>query len=83
MSQNVDQRSEDITDSRKDNKVKLKMAMHIVHKKSGVGVCVCERERERGQTGRPTATLRSEILLIPALKFTPSLNVSFGFSRLP
>ena len=47
MSQNVDQRSEDITDSRKDNKVKLKMAMHIVHKKSGVGVCVCVRERER------------------------------------
>ena len=46
MSQNVDQRSEHSTDSRKDNKVKLKMAMHIVHKKSGVGVCVRERERE-------------------------------------
>ena len=33
-------------------KVKLKMAMHIVHKKSGVGVCVWERERER--TNRET-----------------------------
>lgn len=36
MSQNVDQHSEHIRDSRKDNKVKLKMTMHIVHKKSGM-----------------------------------------------
>jgi hypothetical protein len=42
-----------------------------------------ERERERGQTGRPTAMLRREILLIPAVSFTLSLNVSFGNSKLP
>jgi len=42
---------------------------------------VTEKERER--TGSPTATLRREILLTPALSFTPSLNVSLGNSKLP
>lgn len=41
------------------------------------------REREREQTGRPTAMLRREILLIPAPSFTLLLNVSFGNSKLP
>jgi len=41
----------------------------------------CDRERER--TGSPTATLRREILLTPALSFTPSLNVSLGKFKLP
>jgi hypothetical protein len=62
--------------------------MEIV-RKSDVSLHVCEwvrereRERERGQTGRPTAMLRREILLIPAVSFTLSLNVSFGNSKLP
>ena len=40
---------------------------------------VCEWER----TGRPTAMLRREILLTPALKLTPWLKVNFGKSKLP
>ena len=42
-----------------------------------------EREREREQTGSPTATLRREILLTPALSLTLSLKVSLGASKLP
>jgi len=37
----------------------------------------------RKQTGSPTATLRREILLTPALSFTLSLKVSLGKSTLP
>lgn len=39
--------------------------------------------RNRAHTGSPTAMLRSEILFVPALIFTPSPNDIFGFSRLP
>lgn len=41
------------------------------------------QERERERTGSPTATLRREILLTPALSLTPSLKVSLGASKLP
>jgi len=42
-----------------------------------------EREGQREQTGSPTATLKREILLTPALSLTPSLKVSLGACKLP
>jgi len=49
-------------------------------------VCTCSvhtREGQREQTGSPTATLKREILLTPALSLTLSLKVSLGDSKLP
>lgn len=88
MSQNVDQHSEFELDSPEKNVVNFTMPLRLFREKrtplsEGVHVRERERERERGQTGRPTATLRSEILLTPALRFTLLLNVSFGNSKLP
>jgi len=45
--------------------------------------CPQKREGHREQTGRPTATLKREILLTPALSLTLSLKVSLGASKLP
>ena len=38
---------------------------------------------KRELTGRPTATLSKESLLLPALSFTLSLNVNLGFPNPP
>jgi len=37
----------------------------------------------RELTGRPTATLNKEILLMPTLRFTLLLKVNLGFSSPP
>jgi hypothetical protein len=52
MSQNVDQHSEHITESRKDSKLKFKMPWTLLTEYQMcvcvcVWVCVCVRERER------------------------------------